>query len=304
MRNPLASFPRVMAVAGLLFGLTLARSAARADQTPAKPLPEQQRDRSAENDKQAPNAPAAADRKDKLANWPLRISYVNTGEATTIRLYDASGNIDKAAAEALDQLLCDVRDPARPRTTTLDRRTLQLLFRAAYHFRSREVIVISGFRKPGRQKEGRHGEGRAVDFRLPKVRASTLAAYLRTLPRVGVGLYTHRATQFVHLDSRDKSYHWLDPSPPGVTMPSRPLVTASLGARDASYAPTDDLPEAGVPEPTPETPSNEATPTVAAPTVTAQPEQRSNSALVVARILGVGSEAAPPAQAVADNAAR
>ena len=295
MRNPLASFPRVVAVTGLLFGLTLARSTARADQTPARPLVEPQRDRS-DDAKQAPNAPAGADRSSKLANWPLRISYVNTGHATSIRLYDSDGKIDKMSAEALDELLCDVRDPAHPRTTRLDRRTLQLLFRAAYHFRAREVIVISGFRKPGRRPEGRHGEGRAIDFRLPKVRASALAAYLRTLPRVGVGLYTHRATQFVHLDSRDRSYHWLDPSPPGVTMPLRPL--AGGNPRDATYAPTDDLPEAGVPEPTPETPSNEAP-----PAVVAQPEQRSNTSLVVARILGVPSETAPPAQAVAENAA-
>jgi uncharacterized protein YcbK (DUF882 family) len=295
MRNPLASFPRVVAVTGLLFGLTLARSTARADQTPARPRVEQPRER-ADEAKQAPNAPSAGDRSGKLANWPLRISYVNTGHATSIRLYDASGKIDKTAAEALDELLCDVRDPAHPRSTTLDRRTLQLLFRAAYHFRAREVIVISGFRKPGRRPEGRHGEGRAIDFRLPKVRASALAAYLRTLPRVGVGLYTHRATQFVHLDSRDRSYHWLDPSPPGVSMPLRPLAGANLASRDATYAPTDDLPEAGVPEPAPEMPPSEA-----APIVAAQPEQRSNTALVVAHILGVGSEA--PAQAVAGNAA-
>jgi uncharacterized protein YcbK (DUF882 family) len=295
MRNPLAPFPRVLAVAGLLFGLTLARSAARADQTPSGSVAEKQRDRS-EDAKPAQSAPPA-DRAGKQANWPLRISYVNTGDSTSIRLYDASGKIDSAAAGELDELLCDVRAPAHKRTTKLDRRTLQLLFRAAYHFRAREVIVISGYRKPGRRPEGRHGEGRAIDFRLPKVRASALAAYLRTLPRVGVGLYTHRATQFVHLDSRDRSYHWLDPSPPGVTMPLRPLAGADP-ARDASYAPTDDLPEAGVPEPEPETPSSETAKVVAAP-----PEQRPSPPLMVARILGIGSEPAPPAQAVADNAA-
>src|SRR5687767_13907354 len=218
MRNPLAPFPRILAVAGLLFGLTLARSAARADQTPTGSVAEKQRDRS-DDVKPAPNAPAAADRNGKHANWPLRISYVNTGHATSVRLYDPSGKIDNTAAGELDELLCDVRAPTHKRTTKLDRRTLQLLFRAAYHFRAREVIVISGYRKPGRRPEGRHGEGRAIDFRLPKVRASALAAYLRTLPRVGVGLYTHRATQFVHLDSRDRSYHWLDPSPPGASMP-------------------------------------------------------------------------------------
>jgi uncharacterized protein YcbK (DUF882 family) len=290
MRNPLSSFSRMVAVAGVLFGVTLARSGARADQVPATSSLEK-RDRG-DDAKQPMAAPASADRGAKSALWPLRITYVNTGLATTIRLYDGSGKLDKDAAAQLDDLLCDVRDPAHPRTTTLDRRTLQLLFRAAYHFRSRDVVVISGYRKPGRRPEGKHGEGRAVDFRLPKVRASTLAAYLRTLPKVGVGLYTHRATQFVHLDSRDKSYHWLDPSPPGVSMPEKPLGGGNL-ARDATYAPTDDLPEAGVPEPLPETPPSEtaqAAPAAALVPDTAPAEPRSNTALLVARALGVPAE--------------
>ena len=80
-------------------------------------------------------------------------------------------------------------------------------------------------------------------------------------------------------------------------MPSRPLASGNLAARDATYAPTDDLPEAGAPEPPAEAPSTEAAPTVAAP---AAPQ--SNTGLVVARILGVRPEASPP-EAVADNAA-
>jgi len=300
MRNPLASFSRVVAVAGLLFGVTFARSGARADQPPAASGPEKQRERS-DDGKHAESAPTTTERMAKPGFWPLRISYVNTGQTTSIRLYDASGKIDKQAATALDELLCDVRDPAHPRTTTLDRRTLQLLFRAAYHFRTREVIVVSGYRKPGRRPEGRHGEGRAIDFRLPKVRAATLAAYLRTLPRVGVGLYTHRATQFVHLDSRDRSYHWLDPSPPGVSLPERPLAGGDVAKRDATYAPTDDMPEAGVPEPPPEPPSTETAP--AAPVVALPSETRSNTALLVARALGVPSEPVAE-QAMATNAAR
>jgi uncharacterized protein YcbK (DUF882 family) len=299
MRNPLSSFSRVVAVTSILFGVTLSRSGARADQIPLNASGEKQRDRS-DDGKPAQTAPTAADRAAKPAFWPLRVAYVNTGLATSIRLYDATGKVDKQAASQLDELLCDVRDPAHPRMTTLDRRTLQLLFRAAYHFRSREVIVVSGYRKPGRRPEGRHGEGRAIDFRLPKVRASALAAYLRTLPRVGVGLYTHRATQFVHLDSRERSYHWLDPSPPGVSLPEKPLAGGDLAQRDATYAPTDDLPEAGVPEPPPEAPSTETA--SASPVVAAQPEQRSNTALLVARALGVPSEPAQPSEAVAANA--
>ncbi|MET0592948.1 MAG: DUF882 domain-containing protein [Polyangiaceae bacterium] len=274
----------MIASAALLLSVTVARGGARADQVPQASGAENQRDRK-EEAKAAASA-AAAERGPKPANWPLRISYVNTQKTTSVRLYDATGKVDRAAAAELDELLCDVRDPAHPRTTTLDRRTLQLLFRAAYHFRAREVEVISGYRKPGRRPEGRHGEGRAVDFRLPKVRASALAAYLRTLPKVGVGLYTHRATQFVHLDSRDRSYHWLDPSPPGVSLPERPLAAGGETVkRDESYAPTDDLPEAGVPEPAPE-PSAQSEETTAA-VAPAAPELRPNTAQIVAQTLGI-----------------
>ena len=287
-----------------MLGLTVAKGAARADQPPVAAKAEKQVAPSDEP-KVAPNAAISADRTAKSANWPLRISYLNTQQSTSLRLYDASGKIDKTAAEQLDELLCDVRDPAHPRTTTLDRRTLQLLFRAAYHFRARNVEVISGYRKPGRRPEGRHGEGRAIDFRLPKVKASALAAYLRTLPRVGVGLYTHRATQFVHLDSRERSYHWLDPSPPGGSMPMRPLAAGGdLATRDASYAPTDDLPEAGVPEPSPEPPSTEATPTTeVTAAATPAPELRPNTAPIGAQTVGVRREPTP-AETMAANVAR
>jgi uncharacterized protein YcbK (DUF882 family) len=291
-------------VAALLLGLAVTKGTARADQPPAAANAEKQVALS-EEPKPAPNAPASADRTGKSANWALRISYVNTRQSTSLRLYDASGKIDRTAAQQLDELLCDVRDPGHPRTTTLDRRTLQLLFRAAYHFRARNVEVISGYRKPGSRPEGRHGEGRAIDFRLPKVKASTLAAYLRTLPRVGVGLYTHRATQFVHLDSRDRSYHWLDPSPPGVSMPPRPLAAGGeLATRDATYAPTDDLPEAGVPEPPPEPPSTEATPPTTEVTAVAAPapDLNPNTAQIVAQTLGNRPEP-PPAEAATANLA-
>jgi uncharacterized protein YcbK (DUF882 family) len=285
MQHRVASFSRLLASAALLLGVTVSQGGARADQVSAGSSSENQRDR--KDDAKAPVNAAPPERGPRPANWPLRISYLNTQKTTSLRLYDASGKVDKSAAAQLDELLCDVRDPAHPRTTTLDRRTLQLLFRAAYHFRAREIEVISGYRKPGRRPEGRHGEGRAIDFRLPKVRASALAAYLRTLPKVGVGLYTHRATQFVHLDSRDRSYHWLDPSPPGVSLPERPLAAGGdLSTRDANYAPTDDLPEAGVPEPAPEPSSQKPEETTAA----AAPEIRPNTAQIVAQTLGIPPE--------------
>jgi uncharacterized protein YcbK (DUF882 family) len=173
----------------------------------------------------------------------LKVRNANSDEARDIRLYDPSGHVDESAARGLDELLCDARDPDHRESTVMDRRLLQLVYRAAYHFRAREITVVSGYRKPGRRREGLHAKGTAIDFKLPKVNAAALASYLRTLPRVGVGVYTHRRTQFVHLDVRDHSYHWIDASPPGKRWRERSLGGRSLARRDLRYRRADDWPE-------------------------------------------------------------
>jgi uncharacterized protein YcbK (DUF882 family) len=174
----------------------------------------------------------------------LRFSNQSTRESAVVRLYDDRGHIDEREASRLDLLLADTRDPKNCASIPLDRRTLQLAVRAALHFHALELQVVSAYRKPGRRREGPHASGKAIDFKLPGVPARTLASYLRTLPRVGVGVYTHPKTLFVHLDDREHSFHWLDASPPG-----RSWRELSLGGgvglikRDAAYARRDDWPE-------------------------------------------------------------
>lgn len=173
---------------------------------------------------------------------PLHIENQTTRESRDLRLYDASGQIDEAAAAELDQLLCDARRPKQRDTTHISRRTLQLLFKAAYHFEKYEVEVVSAYRKPGRRREGPHGTGSAIDFRVRGVTAAELAKYLREIPRTGVGIYTHPKTQFVHLDSREHSFHWLDASPPRRHWRERSIGAKDLEKRDALYSPTSDWP--------------------------------------------------------------
>jgi uncharacterized protein YcbK (DUF882 family) len=178
---------------------------------------------------------------------PLRFTNENTRESAAVQLYDALGHVSEQAALRLDALLCDTRDPKARATLSLDRRTLQLAVRAALHFHADEVQVISAYRKPGRRREGPHATGKAIDFKLPNVPARELAAYLRTLPRVGVGIYTHPRTSYVHLDDREHSFHWLDASPPGKTYREQSIGNASIGKRDAAYARADDWPEGMIP---------------------------------------------------------
>lgn len=174
----------------------------------------------------------------------LRFTNQTSRESALIRLYDDAGHVDEREATRLDVLLADSRDPKNCAAITLDRRTLQLAVRAALHFHATEVQVVSAYRKPGRRREGPHASGKAIDFKLPGIPARTLASYLRTLPRVGVGVYTHPKTLFVHLDDRERSFHWLDASPPGRTWRERSLGGGvGLIKRDAAYARRDDWPE-------------------------------------------------------------
>jgi uncharacterized protein YcbK (DUF882 family) len=184
--------------------------------------------------------PVVASRFEQLA--ALHVENQTTRESRDLKLYAANGEIDERAALQLDELLCDARRPKERETARISRRTLQLLFKAAYHFGSNEVEVVSAYRKPGRRREGPHGTGSAIDFRLRGVTAAALASYLREIPRTGVGIYTHPKTQYVHLDSREHSFHWIDASPPRRHWRERSLHEADLEKRDALYTVADDWP--------------------------------------------------------------
>lgn len=186
---------------------------------------------------------APAPRETPFTRLPaLQVSSADSRRKAELRLYDSEGHVDEAAARRLDEICADARDPDQPLVSTIDRRSLQLMFRAAYHFKATHVEVISGYRKPGRRREGLHAEGRAIDFKLEGVTAAELASYLRRSPRAGVGVYTHPRTQYVHVDVRETSYHWIDGSPP-----RKRWREQSLGrippAHDAAYQLADDWPE-------------------------------------------------------------
>jgi hypothetical protein len=169
---------------------------------------------------------------------PLEVLCANTGARAPIRLYDARGTIDAEALDAFSAVAADVNGihPLNPRLA-------QLAVKAAHHFGAKSLTVVSGYRKP-RSKAAldHHARGEALDFRLPGTDYRKLAAYLRSLPRVGVGVYTDPRTRYVHLDVRDRSFHWLDASPPGVTWREAPLADPKQATRDATYTGESDLP--------------------------------------------------------------
>jgi uncharacterized protein YcbK (DUF882 family) len=168
----------------------------------------------------------------------LDVECANTGAKAEIRLYDLDGSVDAGAVGAFSRVAAD-RNGEFP----LSDRLVQLAVKTARHFHSKSLVVVSGYRKPHRKGPGdHHTKGEALDFKLPGVDYRQLAAYLRGLPRVGVGVYTNRRTHYVHLDVRHRSFHWLDASPPGVVWREAQIPDSKAAARDATYTAESDLP--------------------------------------------------------------
>ena len=171
---------------------------------------------------------------------PVVVLNRNTNARGNVRLYDDHGVLDRGEARSFMRIAGAAK--AEPDDDErLDLRVVQLAVRASYHFGGAQISIVSATR-PGAR--GKHGSGEALDFALEGVKAPALAAYLRGTPRAGVGIYTHPKTQYVHLDVREHSYHWIDGSPPGVTWREQLLADPRQAARDGSYAAAMDLPEA------------------------------------------------------------
>jgi uncharacterized protein YcbK (DUF882 family) len=173
---------------------------------------------------------------------PLKVECANSGESASIRLYGNDGSLDEASVDAFSRIAADFNGYA-----PLNPRLVQLAVKAAQHFHAGRLVVVSAFRQKRAGKVDHHTAGEALDFKLPGVDYRKLAGFLRGYPLVGVGVYTHPKTQYVHLDVRDRSYHWLDASPPGVTWREALLPDPGQAARDASYTPESDLPIDGHP---------------------------------------------------------
>lgn len=167
----------------------------------------------------------------------VEVSNRNTGARAKIRLYDDGGALDEESAHAFMRVASSEKGREEPLPTRL----VQLAVRASYHFGGAPIVIVSATRAGAR---GKHGSGEALDFSLEGVKAAVLANHLFSLARSGVGLYTHPKTQYVHLDVRDRSTHWLDGSPPGVTWREKLLADPKQAARDAAWASAADLPEA------------------------------------------------------------
>ncbi|MBL8681369.1 MAG: YcbK family protein [Myxococcales bacterium] len=173
----------------------------------------------------------------------LTFRAINTRETVRARLYRADGTVDPAVVERLARLL---RDLPTGESSPVVVRTLQLIVKVATHFDAREIEVVSAYRtgrsSSGRRvrREGYHGVGSAIDFRIPSVEPALIAAYARTFSHVGVGLYPRLG--FVHIDSREQSFFWENRAGRSHHGWDRPLARDGVPERERSWSSDADLP--------------------------------------------------------------
>jgi hypothetical protein len=107
-----------------------------------------------------------------------------------------------------------LREPATGNERFPEPRTIDLLYRIQRHFNAQEIRVMSAFRTPvPGNGQGLHAKGRAVDFVVPGAEDMDVARFAREQGFAGVGVYP--IGSFVHVDTRERSYFWMDRSGPG-----------------------------------------------------------------------------------------
>jgi uncharacterized protein YcbK (DUF882 family) len=123
-----------------------------------------------------------------------------------------------------------LRDPRNDEECGTDERLLGIAYQIEIKFHAKALRVVSAYRGPWHH-HSRHGVGRALDFVVPGTRDEEVAKFARSLGFVGVGVYPRSG--FVHVDSRSRSYFWVDNSSPGRRGRALPILAKLAAAFDA-----------------------------------------------------------------------
>jgi uncharacterized protein YcbK (DUF882 family) len=142
---------------------------------------------------------------DGLAPGWLRVQALHLGESLRVRPFGEDGTADPAAFAALSHLM---RCRITGREVDIDQRLIRVLAQisAAY---DRPIQLVSGHRQPhviGTSSTSQHTLGKAADIRVAGVAVQDLRDLAIKLGARGVGLYPEKG--FVHVDVRDRKYHW------------------------------------------------------------------------------------------------
>jgi uncharacterized protein YcbK (DUF882 family) len=188
----------------------------------------------------APTAPPSSASEARGARPPLVLSPVNGGDPVVlVPARDDGGFSDEDLQRAARVFAPHEIRKVHP----LAPRLLDLVYRSMRHFEATVVHVVSGYRRD--RAGSRHTQGRAVDLVVAGISNERLAAYLRELGFVGVGIYPKSG--FVHLDVRDASYFWSDDSAPGEPSRYTPILEAKASSADVAARARGEAPDVYVP---------------------------------------------------------
>jgi uncharacterized protein YcbK (DUF882 family) len=166
----------------------------------------------------------------------LVLEMINTSERIELSPQRDSGGF---SSDDLQRASHALRDQRTDRECPADTRLLDLVYQIETHFHAKAIRIVSAFRTPSR-RHSRHGTGHALDLVVPGTRDSEVAQFARSLGFVGVGLYTRSG--FVHLDSRDRSYFWVDSSAPGQRGRTVQVYAKAAAASDAKALERGEIP--------------------------------------------------------------
>jgi uncharacterized protein YcbK (DUF882 family) len=169
----------------------------------------------------------------------LVLEMINTGERLALLPLRDDGGFDEQDLASASHTL---RDQRTNEECSIDPRLLDLAYRLEQHFKVRSVRVLSAFRTP-HGRESNHGKGRALDLVIPGQPDNEVARFARGIGFVGVGLYPRSG--FVHVDTRSRSFFWIDQSGPGQRSRVIPILLniaarADAKARDRGESPPSD----------------------------------------------------------------
>ena len=95
----------------------------------------------------------------------------------------------------------------------IDLSLIEILQKLREHF-NKPIIITSAYRTDtynksvGGATNSYHKLGRAFDIYCKNISATELASWLYKNGVRGIGLYTERPLEFVHMDSRENKYYW------------------------------------------------------------------------------------------------
>ncbi|MFO8071367.1 MAG: DUF882 domain-containing protein [Polyangia bacterium] len=163
---------------------------------------------------------------------------VNHGERIRVFPFLPDGTLDPEALERISHVLRDRHNEA---VHPVHPRLVKILYRLVDYFDSKQITVISGYREADVGEGGHHSDGTAVDVALSGATLPRLAKKARRMGHVGVGYYP--TAGFVHIDVRERSYFWADPSGPSYPGCPRQIMPKSAILFDSRWKPADDEPE-------------------------------------------------------------